>query len=74
MPQTPILSMRMTLVVLMIAVMMTVGSFIFLTTDGTVQPPYLRNELDFWKVHGIMSTSGLLQSNFARDPEVFMIP
>ena len=23
---------------------------------------YLRNELDFWKVHGIMNTSGLLQS------------
>ena len=21
---------------------------------------YLRNELDFWKVHGIMNTSGLL--------------
>ena len=23
---------------------------------------YLRNEFDFWKVHGIMNTSGLLQS------------
>ena len=23
---------------------------------------YLRNELDFWNVHGIMNTSGLLQS------------
>ena len=23
----------------------------------------LRNEFDFWKVHGIMNTSGLLQSN-----------
>ena len=25
-------------------------------------PLYLRNEFDFWKVHGIMNTSGLLQS------------
>ena len=24
---------------------------------------YLRNELDFWKVHGIMNTSGLLQTS-----------
>ena len=24
-------------------------------------------ELNFWNVHGIMNTSGLLQSNFARD-------
>ena len=23
---------------------------------------WLRNEFDFWKVHGIMNTSGLLQS------------
>ena len=23
---------------------------------------YLRNELNFWNVHGIMNTSGLLQS------------
>ena len=23
---------------------------------------YLRNEFDFWKVHGIMNTSGVLQS------------
>ena len=23
---------------------------------------YLRNELDFWKVHGILNTSGLLRS------------
>ena len=33
---------------------------------------YLRNEFNFWNVHGIMNTSGLLQSglhvNFARDP------
>ena len=35
--------------------------------------PYvlLRNEFNFWNVHGIMNTSGLLQSrlhvNFARD-------
>ena len=35
---------------------------------------YLRNEFDYWKVHGIMNTFGLLQSkcfrlqvNFARD-------
>ena len=26
---------------------------------------YLRNEFNFWNVHGIMNTSGLLQSNFA---------
>ena len=25
----------------------------------------LRNELDFWKVHGIMNTSGLLQSKWS---------
>ena len=25
---------------------------------------YLRNEFNFWKVHGIMNTSGLLQSSF----------
>ena len=24
---------------------------------------YLRNEFDFWKVHGIMNTSGLLQTS-----------
>ena len=24
---------------------------------------YLRNEFNFWNVHGIMNTSGLLQSN-----------
>ena len=30
---------------------------------GTIlQRNYLRNEFDFWKVHGIMNTSGLLQS------------
>ena len=35
----------------------------------------LRNEFDFWNVHGIMNTSGLLQSglqlhvNFARYPK-----
>ena len=34
----------------------------------------LRNELDFWNVHGILNTSGLLQLglhliNFARDPK-----
>ena len=33
---------------------------------------HLRNEFDFWKVHGIMNTLGLLQKglhvNFARDP------
>ena len=39
---------------------------------------HLRNEFNFWNVHGIMNTSGLLQIkvkckglhvNFARDPE-----
>ena len=31
---------------------------------------HLRNEFDFWKVHGIMNTLGLLQSKkFARDPK-----
>ena len=31
---------------------------------------YLRNEFNFWNVHGIMNTSGLVQSvNFARDPK-----
>ena len=40
---------------------------------------YLINEFNFWNVHGIMNTSGLLQSkwspscNFAR-PKVSMIP
>ena len=29
---------------------------------------YLRNEFDFWNVHGIMNTSG------KGLPEVFMIP
>ena len=35
---------------------------------------YLRNEFDFWKVHGIMNTAGLLQSKLCRRPEVFIIP
>ena len=39
---------------------------------------HLRNKFNFWNVHGIMNTSGLLQSrlhkNFARDLEVFMMP
>ena len=34
---------------------------------------YLRNEFEFWNVHGIMNTSGLLQSKcftyFARGPK-----
>ena len=30
----------------------------------------LRNVFNFWNVHGIMNTSGLLQSNFAK----LMIP
>ena len=43
----------------------------------------LRNEFDIWKVHGIMNTSGLLQSKWSplgftltlqARPEVFMIP
>ena len=28
---------------------------------GILQRNYLRNEFDFWKVHRIMNTSGLLQ-------------
>ena len=38
-------------------------------------PVFLRNEFNFWNVHGIMNTSGLVQSNFglhvnfARDPK-----
>ena len=31
----------------------------------------LRNEFDFWKVHGIMNTSGLLQSKWS--PKGFML-
>ena len=31
---------------------------------------HLRNEFDFWKVHGIMNTSGLLQSK--RETRNFM--
>ena len=35
---------------------------------------HLRNEFDFWSVHGIMNTSGL-HINFARDPKYsIMIP
>ena len=30
-------------------------------------PGYLRNKFNFWSVHGNMSTSGLLQSNFVTD-------
>ena len=34
---------------------------------------HLRNEFNFWKIHGMMNTSGLVQSglhvNFARDPK-----
>ena len=30
-------------------------------------PGYSRNKLNFWSVHGNMSTSGLLQSNFVTD-------
>ena len=32
---------------------------------------YLRNEFDFWNVHGIMNTSGLLQSKLS--PKGFML-
>ena len=44
---------------------------------------HLRNEFDFWNVHGIMNTSGLLQSypeakrGFTitlQETQVFMIP
>ena len=35
---------------------------------------HLRNEFDFWSVHGIMNTSGL-HINFARDQKyLIMIP
>ena len=40
--------------------------------DSAMYASHLRNELDFWNVHGIMNTLGLakgLHSNFARDPK-----
>ena len=36
--------------------------FLFSTNDPLVQS-YLRNKFDFWNVHGLMNTSGLLQSS-----------
>ena len=38
---------------------------------------HLRNEFDFWKVHGIMNTSGFTYFGLhllCKRPEVFMIP
>ena len=38
----------------------------------SVSRQYLRKEFNFWNVHGIMNTSGLLiglHVNFARDPK-----
>ena len=32
---------------------------------------HLRNEFNFWNVHGMMNTLGLLQSKFS--PKVFML-
>ena len=37
-------------------------SFIIYVRTGCPGLNQLRNELDFWKAHGIMKTSGLLQS------------
>ena len=31
-------------------------------SNDMVVSGYLRNEFNFWKVHGIMNTSGLVQS------------
>ena len=31
---------------------------------------YFRNEFDFWNVHGIMNTSGLLQSKLGPKPAI----
>ena len=36
--------------------------FILLTCSIPVISMYFRNKFDFWNVHGIMNTSGLLQS------------
>ena len=43
----------------------------FFFYNETLQRKYLRNKFDFWNVHRIMNTLGLLQShfNFARDPK-----
>ena len=35
---------------------------VFDKCDMTFDMLHLRNEFDFWNVHGIMNTSGLLQS------------
>ena len=35
---------------------------LFITKSIPVDPKHLRNEFNFWNVHGIMNTLGLLQS------------
>ena len=54
-----------------------------LINSHVIEENHLRNEFDFWKVHGILNTSGLLQSKWSpkeglhllcKRPEVFMIP
>ena len=59
------------------------GSTLFVEKASKMKQPllssvqYLRKKVNFWNVHGIMNTSGLLQSNrsfglhfnFARDPK-----
>ena len=41
---------------------MAYAKYIFDFLNKTVKPIHLRNEFDFWKVHEIMNTSGVLQS------------
>ena len=36
--------------------------YLYYQQEHSLNCLYLRNEFDFWKVHGIMNTSGLLQS------------
>ena len=38
------------------------NSKIIISIDKTIESIHLRNEFDFWNVHRIMNTSGLLQS------------
>ena len=48
----------------------------FLASRPTYRIEHLRNEFNFWNVHGIMNTSGLVQGLhlLCTRPEVFMIP
>ena len=39
--------------------------YVFVSHCCAFSSLYLRNEFDFWKVHGIMNTSGLLQSKWS---------